>query len=78
MYRVERNDIMEITLKIEGMMCPHCQAHVEKALEAVSGVTAVEVSHEKGTAVVTMSEMVDNAALKAAVEQAGYTVKSID
>ena len=66
------------TMKIEGMMCPHCQAHVEKALEAVSGVTAVEVSHEKGTAVVTMSEMVDNAALKAAVEQAGYTVKSID
>ena len=75
---VQEEKAMNKTMKIEGMMCPHCQAHVEKALEAVSGVTAVEVSHEKGTAVVTMSEMVDNAALKAAVEQAGYTVKSID
>ena len=75
---VQEEKAMNKTMKIEGMMCPHCQAHVEKALEAVSGVTAVEVSHEKGTAVVTMSEKVDNAALKAAVEQAGYTVKSID
>ena len=75
---VQEEKAMNKTMKIEGMMCPHCQAHVKKALEAVSGVTAVEVSHEKGTAVVTMSEMVDNAELKAAVEQAGYTVKSID
>ena len=75
---VQEEKAMNKTMKIEGMMCPHCQAHVEKALEAVSGVTAAEVSHEKGTAVVAMSEKVDNAALKAAVEQAGYTVKSID
>ena len=75
---VQEEKAMNKTMKIEGMMCPHCQAHVKKALEAVSGVTAAEVSHEKGTAVVAMSEKVDNAALKAAVEQAGYTVKSID
>ncbi len=75
---VQEEKAMNKTMKIEGMMCPHCQAHVKKALEAVSGVTAAEVSHEKGTAVVAMSENVDNAALKAAVEQAGYTVKSID
>lgn len=63
---------MEITLKIEGMMCPRCVAHVEKALTAVSGVTAVTVSLENGTATVTGG---DPAALAAAVTEAGYTVK---
>lgn len=69
---------MTKNMKIEGMMCAHCQAHVKKALEAVSGVTAAEVSHEKGTAVVTLSADVDNAALKSAVEEAGYTVTNIE
>ena len=63
---------MEITLKIEGMMCPRCVGHVEKALAAVSGVTAVAVSLENGTATVTGG---DPAALIAAVTEAGYTVK---
>ena len=63
---------MEHVLKIEGMMCPRCVAHVEKALTAVSGVSAVKVSLENGTATVTGGDI---AALTAAVIEAGYTVK---
>ena len=66
---------MEKTLKIEGMMCGHCEARVKKALEAVDGVTEATVSHEKGTAVVKMSRDLPDATLKAAVEEQGYTVK---
>ena len=68
---------MTRTLKIEGMMCAHCEAHTKKALEAVDGVTLAEVSHTKGTAVVTLAKDVSNAALQQAVEEAGYTVLSI-
>ena len=75
---VSEEKAMTKNMKIEGMMCSHCQAHVKKALEAVSGVTAAEVSHEKGTAVVSLSENVDNGALRSAVEAAGYTVTSIE
>ena len=63
---------MTKTLKIEGMMCPHCEARVKKALEAVSGVESAVVSHTAGTAVVTGSA--DFAALKAAVEAQDYKV----
>ena len=48
---------MEKTMKIEGMMCPHCEATVKKTLEAIDGVESAEVSHEKGSAVLTMSKM---------------------
>lgn len=65
---------MEITMKIEGMMCGHCEAAVKKALEAVPGVEKAEVSHEKGTAVVTLSEQVEFEALKKAVEDKDYKV----
>ena len=65
---------MEKTLKIEGMMCAHCEAHVKKALEALEGVTAAEVSHKKGTAVVTCSSEVSEESLKTAVEAEGYKV----
>ena len=68
---------METVLKIEGMMCAHCQARVENALKAVAGVTAVTVDLEKGTAAVTSTEPVEDAVLKKAVEDAGYTVKGI-
>ena len=68
---------MEKTMKIEGMMCGHCEAAVKKALEAVDGVASAEVSHTSGTAVVTLSKPVDNAALKKAVEDKGYTVTEI-
>lgn len=65
---------MEVVIKIEGMMCGHCEAHVKKALEAVDGVASATVSHEKGTAVVEMTKPVDNAVLFAAVESEGYKV----
>ena len=65
---------MEKTLKIEGMMCTHCSGRVKKALEEVPGVLSAEVSHENGTAVVTMSAPVDDATLKKAVEDQGYQV----
>lgn len=64
----------KMTLKIEGMMCPHCEARVKKALEEISGVVSAEVSHEKGTAVVQLSEEVPETVLKKAVEDAGYQV----
>ena len=69
---------MEKTMKIEGMMCGHCEAAVKKALEAVDGVASVEVSHTSGTAVVTLSKPVDSAVLKKAVEDKDYKVTSIE
>ena len=69
---------MKKTLKIEGMMCGHCEARVKKALEALDGVTSAEVSHEKGTAIVTLANDVPNDVLKKAVEEQDYTVMSID
>ena len=68
---------MEKTMRIEGMMCMHCEATVKKALEALDGVSAAEVSHEKGTAVVTLSAPVADEVLKKAVEDKDYTVTSI-
>jgi len=65
---------MTRTLKIEGMMCPHCEARVKKVLEAMEGVASAEVSHKEGTAVVTLSAKVSDEALKKTVEDAGYTV----
>ena len=68
---------MEKTLEITGMMCGHCETAVKKALEAVDGVESADVSHEKGTAVVTLSKEVSNDVLKKAVEDKDYTVTSI-
>ena len=65
---------MEKTLKIQGMMCPHCEMRVKKALEAVPGVAEAVPSHTAGTAVVTLTQDVDFAALKKAVEDQGYEV----
>ena len=65
---------MEKTFKIEGMMCGHCEAHVKSALEAIDGVESAKVSHESGTAVVTLREDVADDILKAAVEAEGYKV----
>lgn len=65
---------MKKILTVEGMMCGHCQAHVTKALQAVAGVDAVEVDLAKKQATVTFSREVDDAALKAAVSDAGYEV----
>lgn len=68
---------MEKTLEITGMMCGHCEMAVKKALEAVDGVESADVSHEKGTAIVTLSKEVSNDVLKKAVEDKDYTVTSI-
>ena len=66
---------MEKTLKIDGMMCGHCEAHVKSALEAIDGVESAKVSHESGTAVVTLCKEVDDAVLKSAIEAEGYKVQ---
>ena len=68
---------MTKTMKIEGMMCGHCEAAVKKALEALDGVEAAEVSHEKGTAVVTLAKEVEDEVLKKTVEEKDYQVISI-
>ena len=68
---------MTKTMNIEGMMCGHCEARVKKALEALAGVESAEVSHEKGTAIVSMSADVADDTLKEAVEAQDYKVDSI-
>lgn len=68
---------MEKTMNIEGMMCGHCEARVKKTLEAIPGVEAAEVSHEKGTAVVKMASEVADEVLKKAVEDQDYQVTGI-
>ncbi len=74
---IKEEQIMTKTMKIEGMMCGHCEATVKKALESISGVTEAKVSHESGSAVVTMSEEVADDVLKKAVEDKEYQVISI-
>ena len=71
------NETITKTLTVEGMMCGHCEATVKKALLGIPGVEAAEVSHEKGTAVVTMTENVADDVLKKAVEDKEYSVKEI-
>ena len=74
---IKEETTMKKTISIEGMMCPHCEATVKKALEALPEVTEAAVSHTAGTAVVTLSAPVDDAALKAVVEAKDYTVTGI-
>ena len=74
----EEPETMEKTMYITGMMCGHCEARVKKALEAVDGVTEAKVSHEAGTAVVTLSKDVADDTLKKAVEAQDYPVTSIE
>ena len=68
---------MEKTIKIEGMMCGHCEASVKKALEAIPTVSQAQVSHEAGTAIVTLTAETPDQVLKKAVEDRDYTVISI-
>ena len=65
---------MEVTMKIEGMMCGHCEARVKKTLESIPGVISAEVSHEKGIADVKTDGTVKTETLKSAVEEQGYKV----
>ena len=68
---------MTKTMKIDGMMCGHCEARVKKTLEALEGVESAAVSHTDGTAIVTLNTPVDDAVLKKAVEDKDYTVTGI-
>ena len=74
---LKESKVMTKTMKIEGMMCGHCEATVKKALEAIEGVNSAEVSHEAGTAVVELSEGVQDEVLQKAVEDKDYKVISI-
>ena len=69
---------MKKTVVIEGMMCVRCEAHVKKALEALDGVTAVEASHEKGNAVVTMEKEIADEVLAKTVEEQDYKVIRVE
>lgn len=68
---------MEKTLKIQGMMCEHCEMHTKKALEALDGIAKAEVNHKTGTAVVTLEKSVSDDILKQAVADQGYQVTDI-
>lgn len=75
--RSRKEATMTKTMKIEGMMCEHCEATVKKVLEKIDGVASADVSHKEGTAVVTLSEDVADEKLKEAVEDRDYKVVSI-
>lgn len=74
----EEDNKMTKTIHIEGMMCGHCEAHVKKALEAIDGVAEAQASHEKGTAVVTLTADVADDVLAKAVEEQDYKVLSVE
>ena len=69
---------MQKTMKIEGMMCGHCEARVKKVLEALPQVDEAVVSHEQGTAVVTLNAETADEVLKKAVEDQDYKVTGIE
>ena len=62
----------EKILKVEGMMCAHCEAHVKKALEAMEGIETATASHEENLVTMKTTKDIDEALIKAAVEEAGY------
>ena len=76
--RKEGEETMTKTMKIEGMMCGHCEARVKKCLEALEQVTEAAVSHEAGTAVLTLNAEVSDEVLKKAVEDQDYKVLSVE
>lgn len=67
----------EITMKVKGMMCGHCENTVETALKGVHGVVAAKADHNKGTVKVTVSGVISEEELKRAVEEKDYTVLSV-
>ena len=77
-FNKKENKTMKRTLKIEGMMCPHCEANVKKGLEAIDGVENVTPDHKTKTAVVELSKEVPCEVLKKTVEDLGYTVIACD
>lgn len=75
--KIKEKKTMTKTMKIEGMMCPHCEARVKKTLEVIPEVEAAEVSHENDSAVVTLNAPLADEVLKSAIEEQGYTVVEI-
>ena len=77
-YKSKKDDnAMTKTMKIDGMMCSHCEGRVKQSLEGLAQVSQAEVSHKKGTAIVTLTAEVSNDVLKKTVEDQGYNVISI-
>ena len=68
---------MEIIIKIEGMMCPHCEAHVKKALEAIDGVVSAEPSHKDNQAMIKLEKQIPIEVLHQAIIDAGYKIIQI-
>ena len=62
------------TFKVDGMMCPHCEAHVKSAVEAIEGVELCEASHKEKRVTVTLKADVTDSVIREAVTKAGYTV----
>lgn len=77
-FNRKRSRNMKKTVKIEGMMCPHCEARVKKVLEGLPFVGSADVSHEKGEAVLTLSGEFDEAAVRKVIEDNGYKVVSVE
>ena len=71
----QEETIMTTTLHIEGMMCPHCEAHMKEALDAMEGVTVVSVSHATGTAEINTEKEYAMEEYRQVVEKAGYVLK---
>ena len=67
---------MEKTFNVKGMMCPHCENHVKKALEALDGVVEAVASHTEGKVTVKLSKSVDDEIIKSAITHEGYEVLS--
>lgn len=74
----KENNEMTITVNVKGMMCPHCEAHVNKAIKEAFQVEDVVSSHEKGTTVITASEKLDEAKIREVITEAGYEVTGIN
>ena len=69
---------MKKTVKIEGMMCPHCEATVKKAFEALDAVESAEVSHEAGTAILTLKAELSDEEIKKTVEDKDYKFLGVE
>lgn len=76
--KIQEEKTMTKTMRIEGMMCMHCESRVKKTLEAIEGVISADVSHEKNTAVLTLEKEIDNKILSEAVEAQDYKVLGIE
>lgn len=74
MRKNRRENMITETIKIEGMMCEHCEATVKKALENIPEVEQAQVDHQKGTAVVMLNKEIDDVQLKKVIEDKDYTV----